>query len=66
MNLNLSKEIYHGCDGIYIDGARILMESNDSCAYPTRKPFWKHSRDVYTGVKTRSKVKSLQLQLVTL
>ena len=57
MNLNLSKEIYHSCDGGYIDGTRILMESNDSCAYPTRNPFWKHPRDVYTGVKTRSQTK---------
>ena len=57
MNLNLSKEIYHGCDGGYIDRTQILMESNDSCTYPTKNPFWKHKRDVYTGVKTRSQTK---------
>ena len=57
MNLNLSKEIYHGCDGSYIDGTRMLMESNHSCAYPTRNPFWKQPRDVYTEVKTRSQTK---------
>ena len=57
MKLTLSKEIYHGCDGGYIDGTRILTESNDSCAYPTRNPFWKHPRDIYTGVKTRSQTK---------
>ena len=57
MNLSLSKEIYHGWDGGYIDRTRILMESNDSCTYPTRNPFWKHPRDVYTGVKTRSQTK---------
>ena len=57
MNWNLSKEIHHGCDGGYIDGTQILMESNDSCAYPTRNPIWKHPRDIYTGVKTRSQTK---------
>ena len=57
MKLNLSKEIYHGCDGGFIDGTRTLMESNDSCTYPTRNPFWEHPRDVYTGVKTRSQTK---------
>ena len=57
MKLTLSKEFYHGCDGGYIDGTRILMESNGSCAYPIRKPFWKQPREVYAGVKTRSQTK---------
>ena len=30
MKLTLSKEFYHGCDGGYIDGTQILMESNGS------------------------------------
>ena len=57
MKLNLSKEIYHGCDRDYIDGTRILMESNDSCSWTTRNPFWKQPKDVYTEVKTRSQTK---------
>ena len=57
MKLNLSKEIYHGSDGGYIDGTRILMGSNDSCSRPTRNLFWKQPKDVYTGVKTRSQTK---------
>ena len=57
MKLNLAKEIYHGYDDDYIDGTLILMESNNDCAYPTRNSFWKHPRDVYTGVKTRSQTK---------
>ena len=57
MKLNLSKEIYHGCDGGYIDGTRILQESNDSCSWPTRNPFWKQPNDIHTGVKTRTQTK---------
>ena len=57
MKLNLSKEIYHGCDGGYIDGTRILQESNDSCSWPTRNPFWKQPKDIHTGVKTRIQTK---------
>ena len=57
MKLNLSKEIYHGCDGGYIDGTRILQESNDSCSWPTRNPFWKQPKDIHTGVKTRTRTK---------
>ena len=57
MKLNLSKEIYHGCDGGYIDGTRILQESNDSCSWPTRNPFWKQPKDIHTGVKTRTQPK---------
>ena len=57
MKLNLSKEIYHGCDGGYIDGTRILQESNDSCSWPTRNPFWKQPKDIHTGVKTRTQTK---------
>ena len=57
MKLNLSKEIYHGFDRSYIDGTRMLKESNDSCSRPTRNPFWKQPKDVYTGVKTRSQTK---------
>ena len=57
MKLNLSKEIYHGCDGGYIDGTRILQESNDSCSWPTRNPFWKQPKDIHTGVKIRTQTK---------
>ena len=57
MKLNLSKEIYHGCDGGYIDGTQILQESNDSCSWPTRNPFWKQPKDIHTGVKTRTQPK---------
>ena len=57
MKLNLSKEIYHGCDGGYIDGTRILQESNDSCSWPTRNPFWKQPKDIHTRVKTRTQTK---------
>ena len=57
MKLNLSKEIYHGCDGDYFDGTRILQEKNDSCSWPTRNSFWKQPKDVYTGVKTRTQTK---------
>ena len=57
MKLNLSKDIYHDCDDGYINGIRILMQNNDSCTYPTRNPFWKHPKDVYSGVKTRSQTK---------
>ena len=57
MKLNLSKEIYHGCDGGYIDGTRILQESNDSCSWPTRNPFWKQPKDIHTGVNTRTQTK---------
>ena len=45
MKSNLSKEIYHGCDGGYIDGTIILMQNNDSCTYPARNPFWKHPKE---------------------
>ena len=57
MKLNLSKDIYHGCDGAYINGIRILMQNNDSCTYPTRNPLWTHLKDIYSGVKTRSQTK---------
>ena len=57
MKLNLSKEIYHGCDGGYINGTQILMESNDTCNWSTRNPFWKQPKDVYTEVKTRNQIK---------
>ena len=66
MNLNLSKEIYHGCDGSYIDGTRMLMESNHSFAYPTRIHFGNNRETFILKLKQEAKLKCPQLQLITI
>ena len=66
MKLNLTKEIYHGYDDDYIDGTLILMESNNGCAYPTRNWFGNIQETFILESKQEAKLKSPQLQLVTI
>ena len=66
MNLNLSKETYHGCDDSYVNGTRMLMESNHSCAYPTRNHFGNNQETFILESKQEAKLKCPQLQLITI